>query len=100
MVAKAVHVLVPALAVTYTASKRTEASLCLAFDLAQLTLGDGIVVIACSLSGGAFACEQRLNVLEVFWRGKVAASVGHVILEAVRLLVALVAIWFWTAEWL
>jgi len=100
VVPKAVHVLVPPLTVAHTARKRTEAALCLAFDLAHLTLGDHVVILAGSLSGRALACEQSLNLLEILWWCKVATPVGHVVLEPVCLLVALVAIWLGTAEWL
>lgn len=51
VVPEPVHVLVPALAVGYAACKGTEATFCLAFYLAQLTLGDDVVVLSCSLSG-------------------------------------------------
>ena len=98
VVAKAVHVLVPALAVTDAASKGTEAALGLAFDLAQLTLGDQVVILAQGLSRRALAREQCLYLLEILWWGKVATSVGHVVLEPVCLLVALVAIGLWTPE--
>lgn len=98
MVTKAVHVLVPALTVTDAASKGTEAALGLALDLAQLTLGDQVVILAQGLSRRALACQQCLNLLEILWRGKVATSVGHVVLEPVCLLVALVAIGLWTPE--
>jgi hypothetical protein len=98
VVTKAVHVLVPALTVTNAAGKGTEAALGLAFDLAQLTLGDQVVILAQGLSRRALACQQCLDLLEVLWGGKVATSVGHVVLEPVCLLVALVAIGLGTAE--
>lgn len=99
MIPKAVHVLVPPLAVTDTASKGTEATLGLPFDFAHLALGDHVVILACGLSRRTLACEQRLDLLKILGWGKVATSVGHVVLEPICLLVTLVAIGLGTAEW-
>ena len=98
VVAEAVHVLVAALAVADAARKGTETALGLAFDLAQLTLCDGVIILAGSLSRRALTCKEGLDLLEVLWGGKVATSVSHVVLEAVCLLVTLIAVGFWTAE--
>lgn len=98
VIAEAVHVLVPPLAVADTAGKGTEAAFSLTFNLPHLAFGDGVVLFACGLSCRALACEECLYLLEVLWGRKVAAPVGHMVLEPVCLLVALVAIWLWTAE--
>lgn len=99
MVPKPVHVLIPALTVTNATSKRTKPPLGLPFYLAQLTLGDHVVVLTGGLSRGALACEQSLDLLEILGWRKVTTSVGHVVLEPVCLLVTLVAIGLRTAEW-
>jgi hypothetical protein len=51
-----------------------------------------------SLTLAALACQQRLHLLQVLGWREVAASVGHVVLEPVSLLVALIAIGLRAAE--
>jgi hypothetical protein len=100
VVPQTVHVLVPALAVTDTTSERLEPSLCLPFDFTHLALRDALIFLPGSFPRGTLASQERLYLLEILWGGKVAATVCHVVLEAVGLLVTLVAIRLRAAEWL
>jgi hypothetical protein len=98
VVAEPVHILVPTLAVSHTASERAEPAFSLPFNLPQLTLRDRVILVTSSLSSRALARKQRLYLLKILRRCKVAAPVCHVILEPVSLLVALVTVGLRTPE--
>jgi hypothetical protein len=84
VVAQSVHILVPPLAVTNTACIRTEPTLRLFLDFPKLRLAEGLTVIALLALPGS---QKRLKVLEILRRCEIARTVGHVVLQAISLLV-------------
>ena len=122
MITETIHVFVAALTVSNSAGKRAEASLSLFLDFLEIGLCDTIFCGKLgSGSGGTgggsgerqaetdnpfalagslalFPLEKIFDMLEVLRRSKVAAAMGHVILETVGLLVALVAVGLGTFE--
>lgn len=98
VIPQSVHVFVPPLAVTNPTRERPKPALCFTFHFAQFALADHIVLISRGFPSGALAGKECLHLLEVFRRRKVATAMRHVILQAVGLLVTLVAIGFRATE--
>jgi hypothetical protein len=97
---KTIHILVSPLTIADTTGKRPQTPLCLAFHLAKLPFGDLETRAIIPVDDDTFLSEKGLQCLQVLWWRKVARAVCHVILEPVRLLVGLVAVWLWATEWL
>lgn len=105
VIPQTIHILVTTLAISNATGERSKPPLGLSLNLPHLTLANHakrcinlFTVGLGSLALAAFACQQRLDLLQILGRGEVTASVCHVVLESVSLFVALIAVGLGTTE--